>query len=424
MIELARQQARVTLGTWIDPRINTAAAPVAAKVLLHDFAIEWFEKEQLRLGRRGEADLKWRLESHLLPFFANLYIHEIDEDVVFAYRDAKLRERNALAERIEAGERPVDERGQPLKPLSNTSINMTLTTLRKILKLAVRRKLLAHNPAADDELRLKAGRPRRTWLMPDQALDLIDAAERIDGTHNPTTCELAAQVQLLMRANAYTLTKAASAVGRSKATTSRLAKIDLDSPTPSVRRAIVATMILAGPRAAEVCELRWRDVDLVNRRLTIRGTKTAAGDREVRIVDFLARELERWARDASTTGPGELLFPTATGRQRDHNNIRKRVIAPAVTEANRVRRQRKLPTLPQGLTPHSCRRSFAALMLADNRPVPMVQYEIGHADARTTLNIYAQVVNIDFEPTREMLHALCGYEPPAAARSVRRPLQS
>jgi integrase len=256
--------------------------------------------------------------------------------------------------------------------------------------------------------------------MPDQALDLINAAERIDHRSKPETCELAARVQTLVNSKGYSVAGAALKVARALSTTERLAKIDLDSPIVSMRRAIIALMILAGPRASEVCELRWRDVDLVNRRLTVRGTKTAAATREVRIVDFLARELERWMADSPCSDPEALLFPTATGRKRTHGNLRQRVITPALAEANRFREQRKLTALPKNLTPHSCRRSFAALMLADNRPVPMVQYEIGHADARTTLNIYTQVVNTDFEPTLEMLHELCCYEPEKVESRSRR----
>jgi integrase len=44
------------------------------------------------------------------------------------------------------------------------------------------------------------------------------------------------------------------------------------------------------------------------------------------------------------------------------------------------------------VTPHTFRRTFITLMLEAGAPVPYVQGQVGHEDATTTLNIYAQVL--------------------------------
>jgi Phage integrase family len=48
--------------------------------------------------------------------------------------------------------------------------------------------------------------------------------------------------------------------------------------------------------------------------------------------------------------------------------------------------------LPERVTPHTLRRTFASLALAAGRNPRWVMAQLGHADARVTLSIYAQVV--------------------------------
>lgn len=401
--ELKRQQALVTLGKWEDPR---PAEPTGDEVLFHAYASEWFAVKRRELSTGGKADYKWRLTSHLLPFFGPYRLDQIDRRLVDRYRAAKLEERDEIAGRLAAGERLVDERGQPAKPLSNTSINKTLKVLCAILELAVDHRLIAENPALGKRRRLKERKPRRTWLMPDQALDLIDAAERIDRRTKPDTRERALHVQTLIRDQGFTLKRAAGEVGLGVPATCRLAHLPLPEREPSIRRAIISTLVLGGLRASELCRLRWRDIDFTNRRITVPGTKSDAAERPVKLVDFLREELLRWKLDAPSIEPDDLVFPTRTGRRRDPGNLRNRVVAPAIREANRVRRERQLPPLPARVGPQSLRRTFVALVLACGRPVPDVQHQAGHKDAQTTLNIYAQVIDTDFRPTREILARL------------------
>ena len=44
------------------------------------------------------------------------------------------------------------------------------------------------------------------------------------------------------------------------------------------------------------------------------------------------------------------------------------------------------------MTPHTLRRIYITLMLEAGAPVPYGQGQVGHEDATTTLNIYAQVL--------------------------------
>jgi hypothetical protein len=61
--------------------------------------------------------------------------------------------------------------------------------------------------------------------------------------------------------------------------------------------------------------------------------------------------------------------------------------------------------LPDGLTLHSLRRTYASLLFAIGRTAPEVMAQLGHADARLTLRIYAQAMSQ--EPgERERLQAV------------------
>jgi len=54
------------------------------------------------------------------------------------------------------------------------------------------------------------------------------------------------------------------------------------------------------------------------------------------------------------------VFATATGAKHQATNIRKRVLAPAVQGANAALAQHEVEPLPDDLTPHSLRRTFAS----------------------------------------------------------------
>lgn len=238
-------------------------------------------------------------------------------------------------------------------------------------------------------------------------MDLINAAERIDHSIRPETHENALRVRA-MRKQGQTFAQVAAELGLAVSTTCRLAGLSLGEPVKSPRRAIVATLALAGLRAAELCELRWHDVDLEHRVLHVPGTKTDCSLRDVKLLDRLREELTRWKRVAPSVDFDDLVFPTAKGQPRDAGNLRQRVLAPAIREADRDRRARGLMPLPSRLTPHSMRRTFISLLLAGGRPLPYVQRQAGHSDAHTTLNIYAQVIDTDFG-AREQLEWLCEY---------------
>jgi integrase len=86
------------------------------------------------------------------------------------------------------------------------------------------------------------------------------------------------------------------------------------------------------------------------------------------------------------------VFPTATGRQQSADNFRSRVLRTAVAEANGSLAKRGLPPLPEGITPHSLRRTFVSVLYALGEDPGVVMDEMGHADPALALRVYRQAM--------------------------------
>jgi integrase len=237
------------------------------------------------------------------------------------------------------------------KPLAARSVNIVLRILRAILEEAVEDKLIPSNPVTARH-RVKAERKQRSFLEADQARDMLDAASSLE------------------------------------AEARRDYKIG--------RRAIVATLLLAGLRREELCALTVGDLDLHHARLRVADAKTEAGIREVELtmwlVDELRAHLQMLQAHGLPMGPNAWLFPTATGGQRDPDRLNDRIIQKAATRASEDRAKRKLVGLPEPTTPHTLRRTYASLALSAGRDPRFVMAQLGHTDPAFTLRVYAQVM--------------------------------
>jgi hypothetical protein len=89
---------------------------------------------------------------------------------------------------------------------------------------------------------------------------------------------------------------------------------------------------------------------------------TAAGVREVDLSLDLGHELNTWRAERRPVSVDELVFATDTGRPRDKDSVRERVLVPVVNRVNEIRRERGLAPLLK-ITPHALRRTYISLML-------------------------------------------------------------
>jgi integrase len=371
--ELRHVLADIERGTWKPVRVEPPPEPLPVATL-HQFADDWWLRNEGKLRPRTRLDYRWRLEEHLLPYFGELRVDAITIDTVERYIAAKLahaeKVRKAAADGKPIRKEVTDKRGhtfmRPVQPLSPRSINMTVTLLGAILESAVERELIARNPARGRSRRVKESEPRRSYLENAKQLEaLLSAAGELDG-------------------------KAAK------------------DKRHVERRAMIATLLFAGLRIGELLALRWRDVDLAGGWLRVGDAKTPAGRRRVKVRGALRDELSAMRSRVSGTADG-YVFPTRTGALLRPENFRNRVLAPAVKRANETLADAG-EQLPEGLTPHSLRRTFATVLYALGETPPVVMAEMGHTDPALALRVYAQVMRLG-EDERAALAALVDGDP-------------
>lgn len=177
------------------------------------------------------------------------------------------------------------------------------------------------------------------------------------------------------------------------------------------RRALLATFLFAGLRIGELTDLRWRDVDLPGKRLLVqREAKTDAGVREVDILAVLRGELASHHRKSPYSSPGDYVFPSAVGTKLAESNIRRRVLDKAIAGADKTLTKAHEAPLPDGLTPHKLRHTFASILVAIGVDPGSVMDQLGHADPGFTLRIYRHGMRRD-QAAKERLRLLVGLSP-------------
>lgn len=386
----------IKAGVWQPPQPETdhgtkvVATPRQAPVF-QEVATRFLRRKSLILAENTTKDLRWRITDHLLPYFASMSVDAVDNDAVFGYIETKLNQRERVIEARDRGQPLVDDRGTHLRPLSNTSINMTLATLAAILDEPECEAWVPRNPARGKGKRLKTYREKGNFLEVDELNSLLDAAERLDLRHGPA--EVRVERARELRAAGCTLARIAEELGVSVGTAHYYVerRREREAPKrPLLRLGVVAVLALAGPRATEAARLFRSDIDLERAELSITDSKTSTGVRVVNLSPRLVAILRRVYATTSLNSDSPAL-PTENATHRDKDNI-GRLLHGVVSEANRERLNAGLPALPVAITPHTLRRTYITLLLEAAAPLPYVMAQVGHKDEKTVLGIYARVL--------------------------------
>lgn len=176
-----------------------------------------------------------------------------------------------------------------------------------------------------------------------------------------------------------------------RSTRDRITSVDemqaLLAALPDDLQALYGTAFYAGLRRGELRALRWADVDLAGRRLTVRkgmddtgiliDPKSRRGARTIPIVEPLA-ELLAELRDRSDTRPqrhvffGHRAFTSSTVRRRAHDRW---------TDAN--------------LNPiklHECRHTFVSILIASGVNAKAISTFCGHSSIQVTFDLYGKLM--------------------------------
>lgn len=179
--------------------------------------------------------------------------------------------------------------------------------------------------------------------------------------------------------------------------------------TPEAWRLFFGFLAESGLRIGEAVELRWRDVDLGSRWLTVErryyrgrvGLPKGRKSRRVPLSEMMARHL--WElRKATRAADDDLVFTAGGGARIDTSNLMTRVLKPAAVEAGlgewvKTKGGQRAETW---VGFHSFRHTCATMLLRSGWNAPQVQRMLGHSDPGFTLRRYVHLLDADLpEPS-------------------------
>lgn len=338
----------------------------ASKVRLADYALEWVGRHP---GLRPYTRSEYRriLEQFVVPHFGRRrLVSDLTPRDVAGYV-AWLREQR-IPVAVEEGEPPAS------RPYSDATVRNYYNPLRRCLATAMFEGLIRANPCAGVRV---GSRP----VDHDQA---IDEDEEDGKARALSRVELAAFLLVV----------------------------------PARHRLLFRVLASTGLRISEAIALEWRDVDVAGRatvrvrRGIVRGQKgapkTKNSRRNVPLPADIARDLRahraasEWCRDE------DLVFPNEAGRPQHVENLRRRVLRPALEEAG-----------AGWAGYHAFRHTCASMLFERGANVVQVSRWLGHATPDFTLRVYVHWLDRDdlgepLDLALELPAAVCPVEDYAA----------
>lgn len=184
--------------------------------------------------------------------------------------------------------------------------------------------------------------------------------------------------------------------------------------------ALYVLAVTTGMRIGELLGLRWSDIDMGARTLTVSQTvgvmdnklffgtpKTKASRRTIDVPAVAMAALKKWKADQNQerlkVGDAEaweypdLVFTTTIGTPISPNNIRNRSFKPLLAAAGCPR-----------IRLHDLRHTAATLLLSQGVQARVVQDVLGHSDIRMTLGTYAHVLREQQREAAQKMDRLLG----------------
>jgi integrase len=157
-------------------------------------------------------------------------------------------------------------------------------------------------------------------------------------------------------------------------------------------RTAVFLALATGLRVSELLALQWQDIDFSNNTLTpvrgivdnhVGGLKRAASAASVPASKDVTDALSVWREQTLYKEPTDWVFPSPKmgGKQPYwQDSLMRKIIWPTAKRAGISKR----------IGWHTFRRSLATLLVGENAPVKLTHEMMRHANARITLELYAQ----------------------------------
>lgn len=181
------------------------------------------------------------------------------------------------------------------------------------------------------------------------------------------------------------------------------------------RGSFFGMMLACGLRPGEVRALSWTNVDLKNKRLTVKhaiedGTKnikapkSKAGERTIPIPDWYMPIIGGIKRTDSL-----LVFPDANGEVINKEACRRswHSFAREIDIMNGAKLHRNkiiVHAFAQDLTPYNLRHTYCTELAEKGVDLRTAQYLMGHSDIKMTANIYSHVTSRMYENAEKLIN--------------------
>lgn len=174
-------------------------------------------------------------------------------------------------------------------------------------------------------------------------------------------------------------------------------------------RLIVAVLIFSGVRASEILGLTWADIDFtadvirVRMQMSRKGKrvplKTAAARRDVILMAELGHLLRRAKLAASFSRDDDLVIGNGVGNTLGYTRLLR-----AFTST-------RSSASVADATPHTCRHTFASILIDGGASVEYVSQQLGHTSTKTTWDIYVHLFRAreQAEAARQKLDGTYGH---------------
>lgn len=368
-----RQKAVEEFARQFEAQVKNGMAMDGRKITLNEFADRWLEEYVAQKLQPGTVEhYKAELDAKILPALGHLKLSELRPHNLNAFFVSMTKD----------GARKDGKSGG----YSKNSIAKTRNVFSSILRTATEWEIIDRNPLDKVRPQAEETADKLKFFTPEQAAIFLDYIEK------PYTIQTKGHKRFDDTGKEYT-------VGGYEST----------REIPEQLRVLFILAIYAGLRKGELLALEWSDIDFqadtisVTKSVSVvagqqitKAPKTKTSRRVVSIPHFLTLRLKamkaarikyRWELGDYWQG-AEWVFIQDNGKQMSYSTPYS-AFQDTIARYNAGKPvTAQLPAIPF----HGLRHTSATLLIAGKQDVRTVSSRLGHAQASTTMNIYAHAL--------------------------------
>ena len=378
-----KQKAVEDFAREFEAKLRNGIAMDGRKMTLQEFVDRWMEEY---------ASVK------LEPGTTEKYRHELDKvlPVLGHYKLTEIRPANVNSFLISLSKDGARKDGRP-GGYAKGSIAKTSAVLSSVLRTAVEWELIDRNPCDKVRLQAEPTAEKLKFFTPEQATSFLEYIEQ------PYTVKTKGHKRIDDTGKEYS-------VGDYETT----------REIPEQVRVLFNLAIFSGLRKGELLALKWSDVDfdndlihvtksvsIVNGVPVCKAPKTKNSVRTVTVPTFISNRMKalkisqtRYRLSIGDYWQGDdWVFTQENGKMMNYSTPYQ-TMQDIITRYNTDKPEgQQIPHIPF----HGLRHTSATLLIASKQDVRTVSSRLGHAQASTTMNIYAHALK---ETDRKAANAL------------------